>query len=457
MDSMSAPGPDSFLGGITGGRVRRPDLSSAFVVSAGVALLYAALGLLTLRLGQMTGLASPAWPAAGVAFAAALWWRWRALPGVFIGSVGVNMYWLTRLGEAGWQTWFAAAAIGLGAVLGAAAGAGLVHRFVGPARRLDTPRAVMLTLALGGLVASTIAPTIGVTAQLTTKLLSTSEAAFGWLTWWVGDAIGVIVFAPLVLMFLPSQAGYWSGRRWKIAVPSLLIFAILMAAIMQNVALERTRISNAVEQLGDQAATDLAGNIALHQEVLEGLRGLLDASANVTSEEFDTFTNNVLSRFPNLAALSWTPWSPRQAWPLSRSFSAPSRAYRTSPSPNATPLATYNPSHRVPSMSWSPTSSRSRTIAALVVSTSTPTRHGPPPSKQPATPAGPRRPAPSISSRSPARRKACSPCCRSTRAVPIRAASQPGAPHCAASPSASTASAICLPRLFVARPGTVSA
>ena len=226
---------------------------------------------------------------------------------MFVGSAGVNVYWLTRLGEAGAQTWLAAATIGIGAVLGAAAGAGLVHRYVGPVRRLDTPRAVMLTLALGGLAASTIAPTIGVATQLTTGLLSTNEAAFGWLTWWVGDAIGVIVFAPLVLMFLPSQAEYWSGRRWKIAVPSLLIFGILMAAIMQNVALERTRISNAVEQLGDQAATDLAGNIALHQEVLEGLRGLLDASASVTSEEFDTYTNNVLPRFPNMAALSWNP------------------------------------------------------------------------------------------------------------------------------------------------------
>ncbi len=296
-----------FPGGTSDAQVRRPDRSSAFLVSAAVAVLYAALGLITLHLGQMTGLASPAWPAAGVAFAAALRWGWRALPGVFIGSVAVNVYWLTRVGEPGWQSWFTAAAIGVGAVLGAAAGAALVHRFVGPVRRLDTPRAVMLTLALGGLVASTIAPTIGVAAQLTTGLLGTSEAAFGWLTWWVGDAIGVIVVAPLVLMLLPSQAGFWSGRRWKIAVPSLVIFAILMAAIMQNLAQERTRIDSAVEQLGTQAATDLAGNIALHQEVLEGLRGLVNASDTITAAQFDAYTTSVITRFPNLAALSWNP------------------------------------------------------------------------------------------------------------------------------------------------------
>jgi|GEM_PF-1278809 len=288
----------------TSGRPGRP---SGFLISPAVALAYGVLGLVTLHLGQMAGLASPVWPAAGVAFAAVLRWGWRAWAGVFIGSVTVNGYWLTRLGDPAPNTWLIAAAIGIGAVLGAAAGAALVQRFVGPVRRLDTPRAVMLTLALGGLAATTIAPTIGVAAQLSTKLLSTGQAPFGWLTWWVGDAIGVIVFAPLVLMFLPSQSEYWSGRRWKIAVPSLLIFATLVAAIMQNTARERTRIDNAVDRLGTRATSDLASDIALHQEVLEGLRGLVEASEQVTADEFDTYTDSVLTRFPNLQALSWNP------------------------------------------------------------------------------------------------------------------------------------------------------
>ena len=165
----------------------------------------------------------------------------------------------------------------------------------------------MLTLALGGLLATTIAPTVSVAVQLTTGMLSAGQAAFGWLTWWVGDSIGVIVVAPLVLMLLPSQAQYWSGRRWKIAVPSLLIFGILMAVIIQNVAQERTRIDTAVKLLGDHAAADLAGNIALHEQVLEGLGALVDASDNLTAQEFDDYTNGLLARFPNLQALSWNP------------------------------------------------------------------------------------------------------------------------------------------------------
>lgn len=274
-------------------------------ISATVAVLYAVTGLITLRLAQMTGLASPVWPSAGIALAAALNCGWRALPGIFIGSVAANVFSLVLVGVPISQTLGTGATIGVGATLGAAAGSALVHRFVGPVRRLDTPRAVMLTLALGGLVATTIAPTVGVAAQLATGLLSTTEAAFGWLTWWVGDSIGAIVFAPLTLMLLPSRAEYWSGRRWKIAVPSLVIFGILMAAIVQNLAGERTRIAGSVAQLGEKAAADLTRNVALHQEVLEGVRGLVDASEFVSAEEFNTFTDDVLSRFPNLQAVSW--------------------------------------------------------------------------------------------------------------------------------------------------------
>ena len=277
------------------------------VISIAVAVVYAALGLITLGLAQMTGLASPVWPAAGVAFAAALRWGWRALPGVFIGSVGVNAFWLSRLDEPEPRSLLVAGAIGIGAVLGAAAGAALVHRFVGPVRRLDTPSSVLRTLALGGLLATAIAPTVGVAAQLMSGLLSPDQAAFGWLTWWVGDAIGVIVWAPLVFMALPSQARYWSGRRWKIVVPSLLIFGVIVAAVVQNVANDRTRVADAVEQLGNLAAADLGRNIALHQEVLEGVRGLVDASDRLTAEEFDAYTDGLVARFPNLQALSWNP------------------------------------------------------------------------------------------------------------------------------------------------------
>jgi CHASE1-domain containing sensor protein len=90
-------------------------------------------------------------------------------------------------------------------------------------------------------------------------------------------------------------------------VPSLLISGILVAAVVQNVTNERARIDSAVAQLAKEAGEALTQNVALHQEVLEGLRGLVEASDDVTAAEFKTYTGEMLRRFPNLEALSWNP------------------------------------------------------------------------------------------------------------------------------------------------------
>lgn len=286
-------------------RERAPRSFVAITLIVGAA--YASLGLLALWLGQMIGLASPIWPAAGVAFAAAVVWRWRALPGVALGSIAVNSVWLWNVGESANIVVPTALAIGLGATLQAALGALLVRRFVGTKLYLDMPRPIMLTLLLAGPVACLVGPTIGVGTQLATGVLGTSGIVVGWLTWWVGDAIGVIVFAPIVLMLIPSQNRFWDGRRWAVAIPSLLIMGALMTVILQNAAFERERINTAVQQLGDDATADLISNLDRHQESLEGLRGLVDASDEVTAREFATYTDDILLRSPNLQALSWNP------------------------------------------------------------------------------------------------------------------------------------------------------
>ena len=276
-------------------------------VPIAVAVGYAVLGLLALWIGQMTGLASPVWPAAGLAFAAVAVWRWRAWPGVALGSFTVNSLWLWQAGETGVVLWITATGIAIGAMLQAGLGAGLVHFLVGRKLTLDMPRSILVTLLLAGPVACLVGPTIGVSSQLFTGILSPGNAALGWLTWWVGDAIGVIVFAPIVLMVIPSQREYWQGRRWVIAVPSLLIVGALVMVILQNTAFERERVTTAVEQLSDEAAADLVSNIDRHQETLEGLRGLIDASEDVTATEFAIYTDDVLLRSQNLQALSWNP------------------------------------------------------------------------------------------------------------------------------------------------------
>ena len=92
---------------------------------------YAVVGALTLLLGQYSGLASPVWPAAGIAFAMAYAWGWRVLPGVALGSLAANAVTLARLDSITGESITVTVVIGLGAALQAAVGAILVGRAIG--------------------------------------------------------------------------------------------------------------------------------------------------------------------------------------------------------------------------------------------------------------------------------------------------------------------------------------
>jgi len=279
-------------------------------VNVVVAALYAALGALTLLFGQLSGLAAPVWPAAGVALAFTLVHGWRVLPGVVVGSFAANAVTLSAIGVPTTSLVLQASAVAVGAALQAVAGRGLVRRFVDDWSDLVTPRQILTFLVLAGPVACLVNPTISVASQLATGIISVDEVPISWLTWWVGDSIGVIVFAPLTLMLLPEVAGSWTGRRWKIAVPTLLIVGAFALAVLQNVGLEADRAQLQLERVTTEASADLRRNLDRHTEVLQGVKGLVVASERLTASEFSTYTRSALERFPDLQALSWNPVVP---------------------------------------------------------------------------------------------------------------------------------------------------
>lgn len=279
------------------------------VVAAG---LYAVAGLLTLWIAQSIGLAAPVWPAAGIAFALVYQRGWPVAIGVAAGSFVVNA---RTLSLDGWDlrtVAFVGAMIGLGAALQAVVGAQLVGRGLGQHLTLNRGGQVLMFLLFAGPVATLVNPTFGVMAELWAGIIDPSDAFMGWATWWVGDAIGVIVFAPLVLMFLPEQADIWKDRRWKVAVPSLTVTFVLLAVFMQNRMLDQERIDLRRDQLADAAVASLEDTIDQHAEVLHAIEAFEHASVDVTAEEFREFTEDALRRFPNLQAVSWNPSVPSE-------------------------------------------------------------------------------------------------------------------------------------------------
>jgi signal transduction histidine kinase/integral membrane sensor domain MASE1 len=173
-----------------------------WAVIPGLALLYVAGGRLGLLIDAVSGFATPVWPCSGLALAALLLCGQRAWPGVFLGAACVNLLAGAPLPLA------AAIACGntLEAVLGAAA-----LRMLGFREPLDRLRDV-IALVLAALATTTVSATIGVSSVAIAH--GSSYVGFGatWRAWWLGDAIGELVVAPVLLSV--ACAAPLTRARW---------------------------------------------------------------------------------------------------------------------------------------------------------------------------------------------------------------------------------------------------
>ena len=185
-----------------------------------LALIYFVAGKLSLQLAFLHKSASPVWPPAGIALAALLVLGFRVWPALFVGAFLVN---LTTLGNI-WTS----LGIASGNTLEALCGAWLVNRFAGGARVFDRPQDVF-KFALAALIGTTVSPTFGVSSLAVGGFAQWSSYWPVWLTWWLGDASGVLVIAPLLLLWsVPATQRKWNQKQ-VLEVSVLLLLLVVLA------------------------------------------------------------------------------------------------------------------------------------------------------------------------------------------------------------------------------------
>ena len=185
-----------------------------------LALIYFVAGKLSLQLAFLHKSASPVWPPAGIALAALLVLGFRVWPALFVGAFLVN---LTTLGNI-WTS----LGIASGNTLEALCGAWLVNRFAGGARVFDRPQDVF-KFALAALIGTTVSPTFGVSSLAAGGFAQWSSYWPVWLTWWLGDASGVLVIAPLLLLWsVPATQRKWNQKQ-VLEVSVLLLLLVVLA------------------------------------------------------------------------------------------------------------------------------------------------------------------------------------------------------------------------------------
>ena len=165
-------------------------------MTLGVALfvtLYVATGWLGLRLVAVSGFATPVWAPSGLALTALLALGRRTWPAVALGAFVVNV--------AAGAPAALAVAIAAGNTLEAVLGASLLRRH-GFSAQLDRIRDVVLLVGLAAIGSTIVSPSSGVTALWLTGQVAPDAVLATWITWWIGDALGDLVLAPLLLVWL---------------------------------------------------------------------------------------------------------------------------------------------------------------------------------------------------------------------------------------------------------------
>ncbi len=163
---------------------------------ARVALLsaiYFGAARLGLSLDAVGGVAAAVWPPTGIALAALLLGGYRLWPGVAVGAFLVNVF-------AGVPA-LAACGMAAGNTLEALVASALLVRVVRFHPSLDRLQDVVGLVGLAAGSSTAISATIGVTSGWLGGVIPTATYGKAWWTWWVGDAMGDLVVAPLLLIW----------------------------------------------------------------------------------------------------------------------------------------------------------------------------------------------------------------------------------------------------------------
>ena len=278
-----------------------------FAVYLLLTVVYIIFGKLGLMLALPPGYVSAIFPPAGVAVAAAFIGRRKALPWIFLGSMLLNTW-------AGYSanhhidvlSLTVAAVIAIASTLQAALGGYALRRAVGYPACFDRASDVLWFLLLAPLICLTSA-SLSVGGLLALGIVTPATFPLAWVTWWIGDTLGVMVVFPLVLIAAGEPRELWRRRIATVALPMLLIFTLFVAIFLKTNQWEYSDSLSDFRLLSQQAENQVRNKLEEQESLLEQTAGLFvhDAHGIVTRDEFHRFMQKSLKRYPMIQAVEW--------------------------------------------------------------------------------------------------------------------------------------------------------
>ena len=160
-----------------------------------VFVAYVLSARLGLTMAPVSGFATLVWPPTGIALAALLLRGARLWPAVMLGALVANVW--------NGASFAVAVGIGIGNTLEAILGRALLTRVARTHLALDRLVDVVALVALAAGLSTTVSATVGVAVLRSAGIVQPGHLLETWRAWWVGDVLGDLVVAPVLLT--------WSG------------------------------------------------------------------------------------------------------------------------------------------------------------------------------------------------------------------------------------------------------
>jgi diguanylate cyclase (GGDEF)-like protein/PAS domain S-box-containing protein len=248
--------------------------------------------------------------AAGIGIAALYSRGWRLVPGLLIGNLLPVLLPSFPGATAGGPPGLLLAGA---AVLQAMLGAALLRRWVDPA--IASGRAVLAFLLLTPLICC-------IRASLSVAVLAAhgdmpAELAISWLTWWLGDAIGVLLAAPLCWVVIGRPRALWRPRRVLLALPLIVAAGVFIAIYRQALVWEHEEQLQAFRLKAQEVGQMTQAALSEHERFLAGVARAIDDPGvarlrsgpgnAITPENFFDIARPYLDQRPELLAMAWLP------------------------------------------------------------------------------------------------------------------------------------------------------
>lgn len=156
--------------------------------------LYFLSGRLGLSFHAVNGFATFVWPPTGVALAALLLYGNRLWPGITLGAFLVNI----SIGAAP----LTALDIAIGNTLEIVLAVYLLKNYGVFDVKFSRMRDSVVFVLFAAILAPFVSATVGVSSLLINGVTFSQSVSLTWVAWWMGDALGMLVFGPLLLVWL---------------------------------------------------------------------------------------------------------------------------------------------------------------------------------------------------------------------------------------------------------------